>query len=43
MFQSYQSKQINPDEGNINLLHKLQDEKFQSYQSKQINPDIITR
>ena len=27
-FQSYQFRQINPDEGNINLLHKLQDESF---------------
>ena len=38
MFQSYQSKQINPDGDKLPKLINLFF-KFQSYQSKQINPD----
>ena len=40
VFQSYQSKQINPDP----VLDALRDKKlgkFQSYQSRQINPDWV--
>ena len=38
VFQSYQSKQINPDR--VNQIQKAMDQQeFQSYQSKQINPD----
>ena len=39
-FQSYQSKQINPDEM-MWVLNGLKRLSFQSYQSKQINPDFI--
>ena len=39
MFQSYQSKQINPDLWIATLLEK-DFPRFQSYQSKQINPDF---
>ena len=40
-FQSYQSKQINPD---MSIATTVLDaaEKFQSYQSKQINPDFFS-
>ena len=38
LFQSYQSKQINPDLTSFDV--KVWDGvRFQSYQSKQINPD----
>ena len=40
-FQSYQSKQINPDEFKQETYDRLL-EVFQSYQSKQINPDPVT-
>ena len=40
MFQSYQSKQINPDKKKI-AINDNNEKKFQSYQSKQINPDPI--
>ena len=39
-FQSYQSKQINPDLRKSSRGMSLR-MKFQSYQSKQINPDIV--
>ena len=42
MFQSYQSKQINPDARNV-LLKLAKRMSFQSYQSKQINPDQFVR
>ena len=38
MFQSYQSKQINPDMGEL-IKAIAEFISFQSYQSKQINPD----
>ena len=38
MFQSYQSKQINPDMFGLDI-QGIETELFQSYQSKQINPD----
>ena len=38
MFQSYQSKQINPDSKKLQN-QVLSAKGFQSYQSKQINPD----
>ena len=40
-FQSYQSKQINPDFGFLNAQLDCGKDKFQSYQSKQINPDQV--
>ena len=40
MFQSYQSKQINPDKVKLGVQFK-EKATFQSYQSKQINPDLI--
>ena len=39
MFQSYQSKQINPDQSR-RIHDSNMEEMFQSYQSKQINPDV---
>ena len=39
-FQSYQSKQINPDRLRI-LSISAPNRGFQSYQSKQINPDTV--
>ena len=41
-FQSYQSKQINPDLKGVQTM-KTKTLKFQSYQSKQINPDMDLR
>ena len=38
MFQSSKSNLLNSDEGNLNLLHKLQDE-FQSSKSNLLNSD----
>ena len=40
MFQSYQSKQINPDMFGLDI-QGIETELFQSYQSKQINPDMF--
>ena len=39
-FQSYQSKQINPDIREGQHLLMIDKRGFQSYQSKQINPDF---
>ena len=41
-FQSYQSKQINPDSCGVFNLYKPGNLQFQSYQSKQINPDLTS-
>jgi len=41
-FQSYQSKQINPDSQYLRRNNGLRCNKFQSYQSKQINPDVAS-
>ena len=41
MFQSYQSKQIKPDDGSLETIKSSGVTRFQSYQSKQINPDCI--